>query len=261
MNNSQARIERLLNEPINFKFSDYLSRGYELFQKDMGNFIIYALIFFALTMVIGFIPIVGSLANSFVVTPALTAGLYLYAQRLDKGERPEFGTFFKGFDYVGQLALGTLVMWLIIGVTLLPIVFLVKDSEIISWYKEVLANPGTPPTELPVFDIPWWTLLLALPAMFLGILYAWTPFFIVLFKMEFWPAMEASRKLVIKNWLIFFLFNLVVGFIAGIGALLCCVGILFTYPAAMCMSYAAFADVSKVNLADEEGEIEQHLIS
>ena len=45
------------------------------------------------------------------------------------------------------------------------------------------------------------------------------------------------------------------------GVLLLCVGILASMPAAYCMIYAAFADLTKLNAEPEEGGgIEQHLV-
>ena len=257
----KAKIERIIADGINFKFGDYISRGFEIFQKDMGSFIGFTVIFFVLSGVIGLIPFIGSIANQLVVAPALTVGVYLFANKLDRGERPEFGTFFKGFDFTAQLALAALVMGLIMVVTLIPFGLIIWKSGWVEWYTAVVANPGTPPTDFPDLP-PSWSFLLLLPALFLGIAYAWTYLFIALYKLEFWDAMEASRRLITKNWFIFFAFALVTGLIASAGILLFCIGILATFPAYMCMSYAAFADVTKLNEMPDEGEgIEKHLIA
>ncbi len=256
----KARIERILSEPSEFKFGDYIGRGFEIFQKDMGSFIGFAVIFLILVSVIGMIPFVGSVANQLVVSPALTVGMYLFANKLARGERPDFATFFKGFDFTVQLALAAVVIGLIIGVTLIPFGYLIYKSGWVEWYMEVGQNPGTPLPDFPDFP-PVWSFLLLLPAMFLSIAYAWTYLFIAFFRLEFWDAMEASRRLLTKHWLMYFLFTFVVGLIMVAGILLLCVGILATLPAAYCMIYAAFADVTKLNEEPSEGAgIEQHLI-
>ncbi len=260
MEDPKAKIERILNGPTEFRLGDYISRGFEIFQKDMGSFIGFALIFFVLTTVIGLIPIVGSVATQLVISPALTVGIYLFANKLDRGERPEFGTFFKGFDFTPQLVLAALVMGLIILASLVPFGLVIWKSGWIEWYTEVVQNPGTPPTDFPELP-PAWTFLLLIPAIFFGIAYAWTYLFIAFYKLEFWDAMEASRRLLTRHWPIYFLFTIIIGLIAGLGFILFCVGILATFPAVICMTYAAFADVTKLNEAPQEGEgIEQHLI-
>jgi len=256
----KAKIERIIAEGTNFRFGDYISRGFDIFQKDMGSFIGFTAIFIVLTMVIGFIPFIGTIANQLVVAPALTVGFYLFANQLDKGERPEFGTFFKGFDFVGQLALGALVMGLIIGVSLVPIGIVFWKYGWSEWYMELMQNPASPPDFRPDLP-PVWSFLLLLPAIFLAVAYAWTYHFIALYRLEFWDAMEASRKLLTKHWVAYFAFAIVTGLIASAGFILLCVGILATLPAYMCMTYAAFADVTKLHENPSDGDgIERHLI-
>jgi hypothetical protein len=85
--------------------------------------------------------------------------------------------------------------------------------------------------------------------------------FVVFYKMSFWDAMEASRKVISKNWFMIFLFLFVTGLIAGAGIILLCVGILVTFPAYLCMNYAAFADVTQLGTQPEKGDdIEKHLV-
>lgn len=262
MEDEKAKIDRIINEGSDFKFGDYISRGFEIFQKDMGSFIGFAAIMIVLTMVIGMIPFIGPIANQLVVSPALTVGAYLVARKLDCGEANEFGNFFKGFDYVGQLALATVVMGIIISVTLIPFIIVCWQSGLVEWYMELASNPLQDPMALGAPEMPpFWSILLLLPAIYLGVAYNWTYLFIVFYKMDFWPAMEASRKLLTKHWPIYFAFMIVLGIIMAGGFILLCIGILASLPAVMCMTYAAFADVTRLNAEPDAGdEIEQHLI-
>ena len=183
MEDAKAKIDRITSEHIDFKFGDYISRGFAIFQKDMGGFIGYTFVFFLVTIVISMIPVVGGIANSLVVTPAMTAGMYLVARKLDSGERTEFGDFFKGFDFTAQLALAALVTALFIVISLIPFGFACWDSGIVEWYQAVLENPGTPPTDLPDLP-PWWSVFLLLPALFLSIAYGWTYLFIIFYHIN-----------------------------------------------------------------------------
>lgn len=260
METPKAKIERIIAGGTSFNFGDYIGRGFDIFQKDMWSFVGFTVIFIIMSMIINFIPFVGPLANQFVVTPALTVGMFIYANRLDKGERPEFGTFFKGFDFTGQLAVAALVKFLIIGATFIPFGILFWKYGWVEWYWEAVQHPASPPTDIPEIP-PFWSLLLLLPAIFLSVAYSWTYHFIALYKLEFWDAMEASRRLLTRHWFIFFIFTIIIGIIAGLGVILLCVGILASIPAVMCMSYAAFADVTRLNEDAGEGDgIEQHLI-
>jgi hypothetical protein len=96
---------------------------------------------------------------------------------------------------------------------------------------------------------------------YFGVAWSWAAMFVVFYKMSFWDAMESSRKLITKQWFFIFLFLFIVGLIAALGFVLLCVGMLATIPAAQCMQYAAFADVTKLNeTPDAEDTIDQHLI-
>lgn len=258
---AQSKIERIIQDGYDFKFGDYISRGFEIAQKNYGGFIGFTILFLLITVVIGFIPFIGQIANTFFIGPALTVGFFIVANKLWKGQQTEFGDFFKGFDHIGQLALTALVQILIVVASMIPFIFVVKDSGLIQWYMDMMGDPmgmqgSTPP--MP----PLWSLVLLLPTIYFSVAYGWSYMFVVFYKMPFWDAMESSRKLITKNWIIFFLFMIVVGLIAAAGMIALCVGILFTLPAAQCMIFSAFADVTGLHdEPDEEGDLEQHLIS
>ena len=261
MNEDQKiKIEQIIQEGYDFKFGDYISRGFEIVQKNWGGFIGYTILFFLLTMVISVIPFVGPIANTFFISPALTVGFYLVANKIWKGQNTEFGDFFKGFDYIGQLALTALVQTLILVALIIPFYIFNKDSGLVEWYMELLNDPvgmqgSTPP--LPQA----WTYWLLLPVVYFGIAYSWSYMFVVFYKMQFWDAMESSRRLFAKKWFVDLGFYVVIGIIAAAGVILLCIGLLFTVPAVYSMMYAAFEDITQLNTESDESEnIEQHLI-
>jgi uncharacterized membrane protein len=86
-------------------------------------------------------------------------------------------------------------------------------------------------------------ILLIAPGIYLAIAYIFTVPLIVGKKMEFWPAMEASRKLITKKWTSFFGFSLVLTLINFAGVLLCGVGLLFTAPLTICAIAAAYESI------------------
>ena len=79
-----------------------------------------------------------------------------------------------------------------------------------------------------------------LPGLFVGLMYMLTYLFMLDDKLAFWDAMEASRKMVMKNpgqwillWLALCLFNIV-------GMLACCVGIILTGPVSLIVITLAY---------------------
>ena len=258
---SKARIEQIIQGGYDFKFGDYISRGFDIAKKNWGGFIGYTILFLLLTSVISLIPyFIGQIANSIFISPTLTVGFFIVANKLWKGENTEFGDFFKGFDFIGQLALTALVQILIVIAAIIPFYFAVKDSGLVEWYMEFLNDPVGMQGVVPPFPESW-TYLLLLPAIYLGIAYSWSYMFVVFHKMQYWDALESSRKLITKKWFVFFGFYIVLGLIATAGIIALCVGLLFAIPAIYCMMYAAFEDVTQLNAgSDEADNIEQHLI-
>jgi uncharacterized membrane protein len=61
--------------------------------------------------------------------------------------------------------------------------------------------------------------------------------------MNFWDAMEFSRKVVGKHWFIIFAFTLVLGLLGICGGVACCVGIFATMPIAMVALLYAYEDL------------------
>ncbi len=202
-NFQEEKIQDLIQNGYEFDIGYYLSKGYEIFKENFGNFIGYTVLYLLIVIIGGLIPGIGTIVS--IVLPApLVAGFYIVARKINKDESYEFGDFFKGFDFFLQLFLSALIsgIFVLVGI-----------------------------------------LLLIIPGLYLGVAYSFTSFFIVFNNMEFWPAMEASRKLITRNWFPVFGFVLVLGIINLLGLLCLGVGLLFTVPLTSCAMYAAFEDV------------------
>ena len=253
----RQQLETLITEGYRFRLGDYISQAFDLFQRSAGNFIGFALVAGLMTIVAGFIPFLGQLLSNFILTPCLAAGAYLAAYTLDKREPLEFNRFFKGFDFVGQLALVTLVIGIISIISMIPMFVAWSYTDFFGWFKDVIMS-GAPAIDVP--DFPNWSLLLLLPAVYFYVSYTWAPLFIVFYDMTFWEAMEMSRRLITKNWLIIFLFNFILGLFLIVGALMLILGLLVAVPVIYCAQYAAFRDVTRLG-EDTEQDITDHLVA
>ncbi len=209
MNAFQDKVNYLIQNNYNFKLGDYMNKGIEIFKKNPGGFILYALVYMTLVGIASMIPFA-----SLIVTAPLTAGFYMVAKKIDKGEHYEFGDFFKGFDYIGQLILVGLV-----GGILMVMGF-----------------------------------CLVIPGIYLAIAYTFAPLFVIYGKFEFWDALENSRKVAHQQWFSLFGLAIVLGFINMIGMLVLCVGLFVTIPITYCVFYAAFDDIVGVNAGQEEDD-------
>jgi hypothetical protein len=199
INNIKEKAEHLIQQGYETDAGTYIRRGWEIFQENIGMFIGYTLITIAISVAAAFIPF-----GSLLVSGPLTAGFYIVANKISKGEPYEFGTFFKGFDFFVPLLLWTLIGGIFIALGLV---------------------------------------VLIVPGIYLAVAYTFVPLFIVFGKIEFWDGMEFSRKLVTKKWWNIFGFVLLLMLINMVGALAFLVGLLFTIPLSYCAIYVAFEDI------------------
>lgn len=260
------KINSIINEGYDFRFGEYISQGFEMLQKQLGNFILFALIYFFISAVVDIIPLqIGSILSNIVIAPIATAGIYIAAHRLHRGEHIELSHFFQGIDKVGPLVLVTLVGTVITLVSMAPFFAVIDLQGLYNWYQEIIANPEVFQEDPDYFfempTIPIWAYLLLLPALYFSVAYSFSILFVVFYDMDFWPALESSRKLITKKWFTFFGFSLVMALFMALGLAICCVGLLAALPLMHICYYLAFADITRLNDEPEEGErIEDHLI-
>ena len=156
------------------------------------------------TRSVGNIHVNTSILGFFLGGPLL-GGLYLYFLKKIRGERVRVETAFSGFSHSFlQLALASLVAGLL---TALGFVCLIA--------------PGV------YLFVAWF---LALPL-------------VIDKRLEFWPAMELSRKTITRHWWRFLGLLIVLGLVNLGGLLLCGVGIFVTLPTAFAALMYAYEDI------------------
>lgn len=196
----EKKVNELIAGGYQFDMGKYISEGWDLFQKNAGAFIGFTALVVVITGIMALIPFIGSVGQMLVVVP-LNAGFFIVARKLHRGEHTEFGDFFKGFDYFGGLVLASLIGGVMIVVGLV---------------------------------------LLIIPGIYLAIAYSMVTCMVIFARMDFWPALEASRKVISKNWFSFFGFAIVLGLINLLGVICLGVGILVTIPLTYCAAFSAF---------------------
>jgi uncharacterized membrane protein len=200
--------EQVIQEGYTFEVFEAIGDGIELFKKDIGNFIIFTLVVLAINLGLGLIPIVGSLAT-LVIGPPLTVGYFFVADKIRKGEPYTFNNFFDGF----KAPFGQLI--------------------VLSLISSILIFVGA--------------LLCIIPGIWLGVSYTIANCILIFNKLEFWDAMEASRKVVAKNWWLFFGTLIVM----GLGGLLvvvltCGLGALLVAPVMVLTIYGIYIKIFEV---------------
>jgi uncharacterized membrane protein len=136
----------------------------------------------------------------------------------------EVGDVFAGFRLAfSQLLLGYLVVAILIFAAALP-GSLIMAFPIITMAKHHAVAP------VPLLVALLGSVVLIVPVIYLSIGWLFTLPLIIDKRMEFWPAMSASRRMVGKHWWLVFGLSVVCGLINAVGFIACCVGIFISLP-------------------------------
>ena len=175
---------------------------------------------------LGAIPIVGpgfSLANIVIAGP-LMGGVYWFMLRGLRGQEAGIENLFDGFRYrFVQLLLANLMITILSALAMIPGGLVIAISVVPMVLGGGAAVWAIGPIVLGAF-------LILVPLVFLGVSWIYTLPLIVDKRLDFWVAMETSRKVVMKHWFLVFILLILSGIVSVAGVLLCCVGWFFTAP-------------------------------
>jgi uncharacterized membrane protein len=181
----------------------YFKTGWSLFKQYPGGFVGFCLLNLAIQLALRTIPYMGAVA-SFAVTSPLFMGNFIVSSKLLQGQTPDFRDFFSGFQFFLPLLFLSLVAGIFIGIG---------------------------------------TILLIIPGVYLAVAYLFASYLVVDRRMDFWPAMELSRRTVTPRWFGYLAFMLLMVCLNLAGASLLGLGLLVTIPLSFCTVTAAYADL------------------
>ena len=247
MDNTNS-IQQAIDNGYELKIGDYISKGFDIFKQNPGGYIGFAVLFFLISLIVNMIPLLGFLI-AIVITPPLSVGIAISAHKQEREGSMEFGSFFKGFDYIGQLIVAYIIMLLIYMVVALPLIlilgigffsaFATGDPEAIMESYQSVAKLGV------------WLLLIMAIFAYVGVSMRWTNYLIVFHKYDAVSAIKTSWQLVNKRWIWHFLFLLLCGLICLLGVLALLIGLVVAYPIIMAADYAGYADITGLNRNDD----------
>ncbi len=195
-----------LNRPVELDIGRALSRGMTLVSENLGLTIGATWIAIVLAACVHFVPLLGWIAAIFL-GPALFGGLQFLLIRRLRGQEVSVGDLFAAFNTsstIIQMAIGGLVIGVFVGLGMM---------------------------------------LLVLPGVYLAIGYTFTLPLILDKQLEFWPAMELSRRVVHRHWFSVFFVVLLSAIVAMLGILAVLVGLLVTVPIAFAAPMVAYEDL------------------
>ena len=249
----------LLTNGYDFTMGKYMSDGWALFKKGAGNYIGFTIVFFVLVIVMSLIPFVNLLVSVFEYI--LMAGIFIYSRNLlnDKGE---FSNFFEGFNSFGQIFLFMLVLLVfmipaiaIFLIYIIPTGFI--DSALNGFENaEYMAEELIATFQNRTGSIVFLYAALILYTLYIYVSYSFTLVLIVDRNMQFWNAMELSRKIVAKNFFSFFGMYILLGLMVFFGVLFTCgLGALVAIPYMNIVVFSAYDNI----MGSENDTMEQKI--
>lgn len=203
-----------------FKTEQYLRDGFNIFRKNIGGFVLFFSIYFVLNVFFRLIPSNYSILLGNFLYPIFFAGTILVANEILKGNTTKFIDFFNGIKYY---------------LTLL----------ILNFFSGIIVVIGL--------------IFLIIPGIYLWVSLYFAPYFVVFLGYDFWPAMVLSQKIFSKYWWQVFGFLLIVNLINFSGLLLFGVGIIFTGPLSLCITFVAFEDIVGGAIRKYSGNFESNI--
>ncbi len=192
--------------PASLPLGNYLKTGWELFKQYPGGFAGFCLLNLVIQMVLNAIPYLGVAASVAVSTPLLM-GNFIVSAKLLQGQVPDFRDFFTGFQFFVPLLLLSVVAGIFIGIG---------------------------------------TVLLIIPGVYLAVAYLFAANLVVDRRLDFWAAMEMSRRTVTPRWFSYFVFMLLLMVLNLVGALPLGLGLLVTIPVSFGAVAAAYDDLFRL---------------
>jgi hypothetical protein len=255
-------LEQLETDRSVFSIGQALSDGWNLVSKHLGYYILGGIIAVVTGMAVSIIPIAGSAANSLILSPCFMAGAVFVTWRISNGiPWTDFGDMFKGFNFLGPVLISTVIQFAAsMGLTALILMnYLEEIADLISLSQGsgAFENQNEMKAILErMFDARFVVMFIALiiALLFIAAIWAFKNHFIIIYKMQAWPAMEMSRKIATNNLLRLMGLFLILGIIIVISALPCGIGLLFSLPLMIGATYSAFAQITHSDQPDEINE-------
>jgi uncharacterized membrane protein len=221
---------------------DWIVGGWELFKKQPGMWIGLVVVGLVIFIVVGIIPLVGSLALA-VLGPVFGGGVVLGCRALDEGGELEIGHLFAGFkDKLGTLAAVGAIN-LVAQIVIMLVVMLISGVGMFALFAGSGGEPGAGAAAGAMIGMLL-AVLIALALMLPVAMAVWfAPALVVLNDRGAVEAMKESFAGCLKNIVPFLLYGIVL-MVAGVIAMIpIFLGLLVLLPVAAGSLYAAYRDV------------------
>jgi hypothetical protein len=235
----QQKIDSLIQQGYDLDIMECINQGWKILTQNIGGFIGFALLFVFLYYV----------SFCFCAIPLLfqgnlAAGYFIVAMKIQKSQSVTFENFFDGFrnSNFSQIFLENLILVAIYIVASLPSNVMSFSTGFINGVTNGGTGSESPDPGLIVF-VYLAALVGSLIIAFFNVLYTFAIPLMIDQRVEFWPAMELSRKIALKRLGSLLLLHILMLLINVAAIFTCGIGWLLTCPLYFCSIMAAYNTV------------------
>jgi len=200
----KAYADDLIARAAPLDISGCFQRGWDLLKAHFWPLLGACAVTILIMMLISLIPVI-SLFSGLLLTGVFYGGLYGYILKLARGQPVEFGDIFNGFS-----------------VAFVPLMLASLVSQILTMVGIVL---------------------LILPGIYLAVAYLFAYILVIDKKLEFWAAMEVSRRVITAQWWRMFGLLLLGALLCMLGAIALIIGMFVALPIYMAAMIYAYEDL------------------
>ena len=218
-------------KPVEFKFGEYFNKGFELFKKDMGTFILA----FIFAGILSIIPIFAFLAfGNFIKI----------ARKINYGQQTSATEIFN-FDDIGVHFKLFLILLAAIALIEIPVILFIPKFD---------QSNETPTYFSILFPVFFFGIFIAIYYFLLKAYYV-----VALISLEnvssIREAWSISKEMTRGNLLMMFLFVIITSLIGQIGIIACFIGVIISAPLTNILQYISYEDGIQQIKFDELEEI------
>jgi len=186
--------------------------------------------------------LIGSAVPLGILMGPMMCGLYVAIFQKHRGKQVEFGTLFKGFDYLGESIIATLIH-------VIPIIIVIVPFYIIFYGVLLFMIPRSggepdPGTLLGFFGVFFVLLIIVMILIILvSVLFTFTYPLIVDRRLGGVDAVRTSARAALANFLPLLGLLLLTGVLGFLGMLLCYVGMFLVFPVTFAATSMAYEQV------------------
>jgi uncharacterized membrane protein len=209
---NKEKLDALIAEGYDFDIQEAFGKAWKIFAAQPVLSIAYTMLIISIQLL--FIAYLRdfTLLYSIFLAPPLFSGFYLAANKINQDLPITYFDFFQGFQFF------------------IPVVSIWLIGQVITFLG---------------------LLLLVLPGIYLMVAYSFSVLMTIFGGLNFWEALEASRKLITGRWWKFFVLTLILIAINGLGLLMLGIGLLVTIPITFYVTYVIFEDLTQAVFLEE----------